>query len=74
MAETTIVNTPAQSTDSGAGWAVALIVIIAVLVGGFVWYRYYGPAATPASSDTTNINVTLPTPTAGGTNPATTPK
>ncbi len=59
----TIVNTPAGNSDSGAaGWMVAIIVLIAVIGGGFVWYRYYrGPAPT----GDTNINVTIPTPGAG---------
>ena len=40
----TIVNTPAGNSDSGAaGWMVALIVLIAVIGGGFVWYRIAEP-------------------------------
>ncbi len=59
----TIVNTPGQDNGT-AGWVVALIVLLAVIVGGFVWYRYYRAAPAPA---TTNINVTLPTPGTSGT-------
>jgi len=61
----TIVNTPAN--DSGAaGWFVALIILLAVIAGGFLWYRYYrAPAAAPA----TNINVTIPAAPAGDTAP-----
>lgn len=63
MAETTIVNTPASSNDSGAsGLILGLIILVIVVVGGFVWYRYYGPAASPS---TTNINVTVPVPGTG---------
>ena len=67
MADTTIVNTPAREGDS-AGWVVALIVIIAVIFGGFMWYRYYRVPASTTS--TTNINVTNPAPTSGTPAPA----
>lgn len=62
----TIVNTPGPQESGTAGWAVAVVILLAVVVGGFVWYRYYRPAA-PASTDTTNINVTIPAPSTGGT-------
>ena len=60
MTDTTIVNTPATRNGSGAGWAIAIIVILAVIAGGFAWYRYYGFTKAPSSAGTTNINVTLP--------------
>jgi hypothetical protein len=61
----TIVNTPAPSNDSGAaGWMVAIIILLAVLAGGFYVYRY-GIGRAPAP-DTTNINVTVPNPLGGG--------
>ena len=76
MADTTIVNTPASSDSGAAGWIVALIVLIAVIVGGFFLYRSYAHAthATPAPAGNTNINVTVPTPapTVGGTSGGTT--
>lgn len=64
----TIVNNPAERTErvvetSGGGWAVAVIVLVAVIaIGAFVWMRYYSaPAAmqtqTPGSAQ---INLTLP--------------
>ncbi len=70
----TIVNNPSsapatertyieRSDDSGAGWAVAIIILLAVVaIGGFMWMRYYNApaAATPQSTGGTNINVTLP--------------
>ena len=62
----TIVNTPPSNDSGAAGWAVALIVLIAVIVGGFVWYRYYSVPQEPAP-DNTNINITVPTPTTGDT-------
>lgn len=56
----TIVNTPQPAPQDGgsAGWAVAVIVLIVVIAGGVIWFRYY---RAPASSGTTNINVTVPT-------------
>ncbi len=67
--ERTVVDT---TGETGAGWAVAVIILLAVVaIGGFLWMRaYQAPAAAPAS-DTggANINVTLPSTDTGGTNP-----
>jgi|GEM_PF-6649895 len=62
MADTTIVNTPSRradtdSTDSTIGWVIAIVVLAAVLVGGFLWLRNNN-AAAPAPG--TNIEVTVP--------------
>jgi len=62
MADTIVTNSPGTSDSSAAGWAVALVIVIAVVVGGIVMYQR-GMFNTPAPSDTTNINVTIPTPT-----------
>ncbi|MDO8552259.1 MAG: hypothetical protein Q7S01_01875 [bacterium] len=59
MAESTIVNTPARD-DGAAGWAVAVIVLIAVVILGILWFRLYGTPA-PATPQTGDINVTIPT-------------
>ena len=60
----TIVNTPNGNNDSGsAGWFVAVIILLAVIAGGFYVYRH-GAGGT-AAPGTTNINVTVP---AGGAN------
>jgi hypothetical protein len=58
-----------RSGDDNAGWAVAIIILLAVVaVGGFLWLRYYrAPAAAPAPG--ANINVTLPS--APSANPGT---
>ena len=64
MSETTIVN-PSSQDSGAAGWMVALIVLIAVIVGGFLWYRSYGGSHT-AGPSSTNVNVTIPNPVAGG--------
>ncbi len=64
MADTIITNSPERDNgDGGAGWVVALVIIIAVIVGGIILYRHgaFGNTAQPANS--TNINVTVPNPT-----------
>ena len=66
MADTIVTNTPATQSDSGAaGWIVALIVLVAVIVAGIVLYQrgFLGGANQPQTPDTTNINVTVPNPT-----------
>ncbi|MFA6278722.1 MAG: hypothetical protein WCS97_02790 [Candidatus Paceibacterota bacterium] len=58
---TTVINTPSNTDggDSGAGWAVAVLILLAVIgVGAYFWLHYRGTA--PATSGGTNINVTLP--------------
>ena len=64
----TIINTPSGNDSGAAGWFVALIVLVAVIVGGFVWYRYYkAPAAAPTTNN--SINVTVPAAPADNTAP-----
>ncbi len=63
----TIVNTPAPSNDSGAaGWVVAIIILLAVIAGGYYVYRNGMGRAAPG---TTNINVSVPNPIGGGDAP-----
>jgi hypothetical protein len=68
MADTVISNTPGTRDDgAGAlGWIVALIVILAIIVAGFVWVRR-GNVGVPNTGS--NINVQLPSTggTGGGT-------
>ena len=63
MADTTVVNPPASQDGGAVVSFAALIVMLVVLVGGFLWYRTYGDlraaAPTPAG-ESTNINITLP--------------
>jgi hypothetical protein len=72
---TTIVNSPnpapAERTvvkEDASGWAIAVIILIAVIaIGAYLWLNRQ-PAqpvqtAQPESQDSTNINVTIPTPT-----------
>lgn len=65
----TIVNNPAERTErvvetsDNGGWAVAVIVLLAVIVvGAFVWLRYYNAPAASQSNQApgASINVTLP--------------
>lgn len=59
MADTIITNTPDRQQDSGAvGLILALIIVAAIVVGGFVWYRKGAPGVPNTGG--TNINVTLP--------------
>jgi len=54
----TIINTPptTESSGSGAGWAVAVIILLAIIgVGAYFWLNY---RAVPATG--IDINVTLP--------------
>lgn len=71
---TTVVNNPpgtdrvVEKSDTG-GWAVAVIILLAVIaIGGFLWMRYYRGAAAPApTGGSANINLTLPAGSTGGT-------
>ena len=61
MADTIITNTPGSTTDdSSAGLVVSLVVIVALMVAGVMMYQN-GYFQTKAA-DTTNVNVTVPTP------------
>ncbi len=65
MADTIISNTPGSRTDEGmAGWVIALVIILAVVIGAFFMYQnglFRADSNTPGS---TNINVTVPDPIA----------
>ncbi len=62
MADTIITNSPERSSESSAGWFVALIIIIAVVAGGILLYKRGAFSRAPAPSNDTNINVTIPNP------------
>jgi hypothetical protein len=80
----TIVNNPSGRSErvvereDSSGWAVALILIALLVVGGLVFFNYFGapaPAApsAPANDSGANINVTVPNPvndSGGSNNPA----
>jgi hypothetical protein len=70
----TVINNPnpdrpvieVERSDS-SGWVVAVIVLLAVIVGGFLWWTRYGRApAAPVQNDAANIEVTVPIPGTGG--------
>lgn len=70
MADTIITNTPRSSDDAGgAGWLVAVVIILVVAIGGLILYQkgfFRGNG-----ENTTNINVSIPesvTPTPAPTN------
>ena len=65
----TVVNNPGgtdrvievDKSDSAAGWAVAVIILIAIVaVGAYAWTHYYRSPAAAQPSGGTNINVTVP--------------
>lgn len=61
MADTIISNTPGSRGDSEmAGWVLALLVILAMVVAGVVLYQNDFFRSATDTSDTTNINVTTP--------------
>jgi hypothetical protein len=73
----TIVNNPGPServvernSDSG-GWAIAVVILVIVIAGIFLWMRYYR-APAPDNSGGVNVDVTLPagSPDAGSGGPA----
>ena len=46
------------SQDSGAGWAVAILILVVVLVAGAFWYmRYYRAPASAAPGATVQVNL-----------------
>jgi hypothetical protein len=60
---TTVINTPATTDGEGggAGWAVAIIILLAVIgAGAYLWINYRQAAAPAAPPSGVDINVTLP--------------
>jgi len=66
MADTIVTNSPGTNENAAAGWVVALVIVVAVVIGGIFLYQR-GTFNTSKAADTTNINVTVPTPTADTT-------
>lgn len=54
---TIVNNPPSQDTGSGAGWAVAAIVILLVLLIAYFGFAHFGGHSAAPSA---NINVSLP--------------
>ena len=63
MADTIVTNSPGTNDSGAAGWMVALIILIAVIAGGFAMYRN-GMFTKSAPAGTSNINVVVPNPIA----------
>lgn len=62
---TVIDNPRGTGEDNGsAGWAVAIIILLAVIgIGAYLWSQYQGAGSAvspPATSGENTINVTLP--------------
>lgn len=61
----TIVNTPDRATnESAAGWAIAAVVIVAVIVGALLLFRNGLPGVP--NTGTMDVNVQLPAGSTGG--------
>ncbi len=58
----TIINTPPSTvqSDNGAGWVVAVIILVAAIGAGAYLWVHYGYNTSPATNGATNINVTIP--------------
>ena len=56
----TVVNNSGDG-NNGAGWVIAVIVLLAVIALG--WWALARSGAAPAPSEVTNVNVDVPTPT-----------
>jgi hypothetical protein len=69
----TVINTPPtrESADSAAGWAVSVIILLAVIgVGAYLWAQRQAPAPT-TNNEGDEINLTIPNVTVqGGTSTA----
>lgn len=68
MADTIVTNSPGTNDSGAAGWVAALAIIVALVVGGIFLYQR-GVFSPQESADTTNINVTVPTPTTDSKTP-----
>ncbi len=66
MADTIITNSPEKNNgDSGAGWFLAIVIIIALVIVGIVLYKngVFSKQPTSTTNSSTNINLTVPNPT-----------
>ena len=63
MADTIITNTPDTKEGGAAGWVVAIVIIAAIAVGGYLLYQNGVFQGAPAE-ESLNINITAPVPEA----------
>ncbi len=68
----TIIHETRERTSGGAGeWIVAVVIVAAIVIIGFMLYRAGLFSAVPVSQpNTTDINVTIPAPAGGADEPA----
>jgi hypothetical protein len=61
-----------DSSDSSAGWAVAVLILVALIVAGAFWYMraYRAPAAANNPGSTIQVNLPTSGTTGGDTNNA----
>lgn len=67
MADTHYIERETRDDTSAAGWFIALIVILAVVIGAIVWYQRGAPGVPNTGPD---VNITVPdvnVPGTGGT-------
>jgi hypothetical protein len=81
----TVINNPGnrEEGDSGAGWAVAVVILLIVIgVGAYLWTNYNSTSpAVPSGTDNSGtsgtgdntLNVTLPGVTGSASTSSTTP-
>jgi hypothetical protein len=58
----TIINTPDRTQDSAAGWAIAAVVVVAIIIGAVLLFRNGLPGVPNTGTD---INVTIPSQNSG---------
>ncbi len=68
MADTIITPGSANESSSSATWAVAIVAIVVILVGAFIWFQMNTPAP-PTDDQGIKVDVKLP----GGNPPAPSP-
>lgn len=59
------INVTPNERESAAGWVVALLIVLAIIVAAFLWFRNGAPGVPNTGTDS-NTNVTVPV-TTGGT-------
>lgn len=66
----TIVNTPTRDSDGSAGWAVAVIILLAIIAGGAYYFLRHRAVVQAPAQPAANIQVNVPVPTNDTNNPA----
>ena len=58
----TIVHSPSDRSDSAAGWAVAAVVVVAIIIGGILLFQDGLPGVPNTGTD---VDVNMPTQSTG---------